>query len=116
MSIRCYFKPKDSVPDPKGSLSSRIPSQAIALANKEVEKIINKKGGTKKRGNAEGEISKKDSCMLLRSLYVLVDIRLATVQTLEGMHVFMGPQQLLDICRKAWPPSQCLDCTFHQGI
>ena len=105
MLIRRYFKPKDSLPDPKGSLSSQIPSQAIALANKEVEKIINKKGGTKKRGkeaqrsvgNTEGEISKKDSCMLLRSLYVPVDICLAIVQTLEGMRVFMGPQQLPNI-------------------
>ena len=34
----------------------------------------------------------KDSCMLLRSFYVPVDIRLATVQTLEGMRVIMGPQ------------------------
>ena len=51
-------------------------------------------------GNTEGEISNKNSCMLLRSLYILVDISLATVQTLEGMRVFMGPQQLLDIFRK----------------
>ena len=47
-------------------------------------------------GNMEGETSKKDSYMLLRSLCILVDIRLATVQTLEGMRVFMGPQQLPD--------------------
>ena len=65
MSIRCYFKLKDSLYDSKGSLSSKIPSQAITLVNKEVEKIINKKGGTKKHGQYEGEISKKDSCMLL---------------------------------------------------
>ena len=50
MSIRRYFKSKDSLPDSKGSLSSKIPSQAIALVNKEVQKIIDKKGGTKKRG------------------------------------------------------------------
>ena len=45
MSIRKYFKPKDSLPDPKGSLSCSLPStsQAIALANKEVEKIMNEK-------------------------------------------------------------------------
>ena len=48
-------------------------------------------------GNKEGEISKKDGCMLLRSLYVPVDIPLGTVQTLEGMRVSMGPQQLPDI-------------------
>ena len=50
MSIRSYFKPKDGLPDPKGSLSSILPSQAIALANKEVEKVISEKGDTKKRG------------------------------------------------------------------
>ena len=50
MSIRKYFKPKDGLPDPKGSLSCILPSQAIAVANKEVEKIMNEKGGTKKCG------------------------------------------------------------------
>ena len=50
MSILSYFKPKDGLPDPKGSLSSILPSQAIALANKEVEKVISEKDDTKKRG------------------------------------------------------------------
>ena len=50
MSIRRYFKLKDSLSDPKGPLSSKTPSQGIALANKEFEKIINKNGGTKKHG------------------------------------------------------------------
>ncbi len=36
MSIQSFFKPKGGLPDPKGSLSSRLPSQAIALAIKEV--------------------------------------------------------------------------------
>ena len=45
-----YFKPKDGLPDGlEGSLSSILPSQAIALANKEVEKVISEKGDTKKR-------------------------------------------------------------------
>ncbi len=48
MSIRSFFKPKDGLPDPKGSLSACLPSQAIALANKEVEKARNEEG--KKRG------------------------------------------------------------------
>ncbi len=43
-----YSKPKDSLPDPKGSLSSRLPSQAIALAIKEVEKVTNSKKGNKR--------------------------------------------------------------------
>ena len=47
MSIGSYFQPEDGIPDPKGSLSCSLPSQAIALANKEVEKVI---GRTKKRG------------------------------------------------------------------
>ena len=47
MSIRSYFQPENGLPDPKGSLSCSLPSQAIALANKEVEKVIRR---TKKRG------------------------------------------------------------------
>ncbi len=47
MSIRSQLK--DSVPDPKGSMSSRLPSQAIAPAIKEVEKVSNSVKG-KKRG------------------------------------------------------------------
>ena len=35
MSIRRYLKPIDGVPDPKGSLSTTIPSAAIAFANRE---------------------------------------------------------------------------------
>ena len=51
MSILSYFKPKDGLPDElEGSLSSILPSQAIALVNKEVEKVISEKGDTKKRG------------------------------------------------------------------
>ena len=47
MSIRNYFQPENGLPDPKGSLSCSLPSQAIALVNKEVEKVM---GRTKKRG------------------------------------------------------------------
>ncbi len=47
MSIRSYIK--DSRPDPKGSLSSCLPSQAITLAIKLVEKVTNSEKG-KKRG------------------------------------------------------------------
>ena len=32
-----YLQHKDSLPDPKGSLSSAIPAQAIARANQEVQ-------------------------------------------------------------------------------
>ncbi len=49
MSIQSFFKPKDSLPDPKGSLTSRLPSQAITLAIKEVEKVTTGEKG-KKRG------------------------------------------------------------------
>ena len=48
MSIRQYFKPRDSLPDPKGPLCNSVASNAIAMANKEVEKEIAKK--KKKRG------------------------------------------------------------------
>ena len=50
MSIRDYFKPKDGLPDPNGSLSRTLPSHAIALVNKEVAKDISEKGRTKKHG------------------------------------------------------------------
>ena len=38
MSILNYFKAKDGLPNPKGPLSLSIPSQAIALANRDVAK------------------------------------------------------------------------------
>ena len=47
MSIRQYFKPRDGLPDPKAPLCNSLASNAIAMANKEVEKEIAKK---KKRG------------------------------------------------------------------
>ena len=40
MSLRQYFKARDGVPNPKGSLSSRPPSSAIASVNREVTKAI----------------------------------------------------------------------------
>ncbi len=44
-----YSKPEDSLPDPKASLSSRQPSQAIVvLAIKKVEKVTNSEKGTKR--------------------------------------------------------------------
>ena len=48
MSIRRYLKPIDGLPDLKGSLSTTIPSAAIASANREVQKAIG--SGKKKRG------------------------------------------------------------------
>ena len=38
-SIRNYFRPSNRLPEPMGSLSLHVPSQAISLANKEVEKV-----------------------------------------------------------------------------
>ena len=35
ISIRRYLKPIDGLPDPKGSLSTTIPSAAIVSANRE---------------------------------------------------------------------------------
>ena len=40
MLILSFIKRKDGLPDPNGLLSAAIPSQAIALANREVEKVI----------------------------------------------------------------------------
>ena len=49
MSILNYFKPKDSLPDPKGPLSQTLSSLAIAAANSEVAKVI-AGSAAKKRG------------------------------------------------------------------
>ena len=42
-----YFKKRDGLPDPKGSLSHTIPSRAISMANSEVTEATT---GDKKRG------------------------------------------------------------------
>ena len=41
--IRQYFKPRDSLPDPRWPMCNSVVSNAIAMANKEVEKEIAKK-------------------------------------------------------------------------
>ncbi len=45
MALLRYLRPVDGLPDPRGSLSSSIPTQTIAEANKEVQKAISKAGG-----------------------------------------------------------------------
>ena len=49
MALLRYMKPVGGLPDPRGSLSS-IPSQAIAEANKEVQKATGSAPGGGKRG------------------------------------------------------------------
>ena len=41
MSLLRFFKPIDGLPDPRGALSSSIHPEAIAQANKEVQKATN---------------------------------------------------------------------------
>jgi hypothetical protein len=48
MSLLQYFKPRDGLPDPRGPLCNSVASNAIAMANREVEKEIAKR--KKKRG------------------------------------------------------------------
>ena len=55
MSIHSFFKRKDGLPNPKGSLSTCLSSQAIPLANKEVEKVTSEKGIGKPRGHTDQE-------------------------------------------------------------
>ena len=43
----CYLKPIDSLPDPRGSLSTTTSREAKAAANQEIQKELN---STKKRG------------------------------------------------------------------
>ena len=47
MALLRYFKKRDGLPDPKGSLSHTIPSRAISMANSEVTEATT---GDKKRG------------------------------------------------------------------
>ena len=48
MSILNYLKPQNGLSDPNGSFSLRLPSEAIALANREVAKAT--KESNMKRG------------------------------------------------------------------
>ena len=47
MALLCYMKPVSSLPGPRGLLSS-IPTQAIAEANKEVQKAVGTADGGKR--------------------------------------------------------------------
>ena len=51
MLILSFIKRKDGLPDPKGPLSAAIPSQAIALANREVEKVISEEASRRPYSN-----------------------------------------------------------------
>ena len=58
--VQCLYsvamsKRKDGLPNPKGSLFTCLSSQAIALANKEVEKVTSEKGIGKQRGHIDRE-------------------------------------------------------------
>ena len=52
MSILRYFKPKDSLPDPKGSLSTSMSSEAIESANREVREAM-ASSAKRKRGHIQ---------------------------------------------------------------
>ena len=45
-SSQQFVKPTNGLPDPKESLSASLPLQAIALANKEVQNMVNKMAAT----------------------------------------------------------------------
>ena len=50
MSLRKYFKAKDGLPSPSGSLSNIMTLRAVALANKEVGKVMGEAKKQKKCG------------------------------------------------------------------
>ena len=50
MSLRKYFKVKDGLPSPSGSLSNIMTLRAVALANKEVDKVMGEAKKQKKCG------------------------------------------------------------------
>ena len=55
-TILSFIKRKEGLPDPKGPpLSAAIPSQAIALANREVEKVISEEAS--RRPNKPWKVS-----------------------------------------------------------
>ena len=65
MALFKYFSPtvcnycKDQLPDPKGFLSSKLPSSAIASANVEVKKVLDdEKGGLNGRKRTRGSYKK----------------------------------------------------------
>ena len=62
MSIGNYFRPSNGLPEPNGSLSLHTPLQAIALANKEVEKVLNE--GSKVDKMKHGKYNRWD-CLLI---------------------------------------------------
>ncbi len=64
-----YFKPKDSFPDPSGSLSRTIPPSAIAQANFEVRGVAQSPATSRKN---RGPYKKLD---LLVSLSLLLFIQ-----------------------------------------
>ena len=47
-AIQDYFSVKDGLPNPKGSLRSQLPSRDIALANKEVTRVLQENGSSVK--------------------------------------------------------------------
>ena len=55
MLILSFIKRKDELPDPKGPLSAAIPSKKIALANREVEKMISEEAS--RRSNKPCKVS-----------------------------------------------------------
>ena len=50
MSLQKYFKAKDGLPSPNGSLSNIMTLRAVALANKEVDKVMGEAKKQKNRG------------------------------------------------------------------
>ena len=50
MSLWKYFKAKDGLPSPSGSLSNIMTLRVVALANKEVDKVMGEAKKQKKRG------------------------------------------------------------------
>ena len=75
MTIRNYFKPKGGLPDPKGLLSTYKSANAIAFANKAVEKAIMDKG------------LGKNLCLGYSNLFVL----LIVTQSLKLVHRLVTP-------------------------
>ena len=97
--FRSLFKRNDGLPDPKGSFSTCLSSHAIALANKEVEKVSSEKGIGKQRGytNRERYGAPSHTPVLLQQL---PPIFLYIRGSLECSKLFPTPPCQLPFCHE----------------
>ena len=68
ISIRDYIRPNNGLPEPTGSLSLHVPLQAIALANKDVEKVLKEGSRVDKTSTSPSQEQQTHPQQLLRQM------------------------------------------------